>query len=106
MITNKYALIVRDDQDNRLAVVSTHREPRTGTGHNGIDPRFLNFCRSVLSLNPTARSCEAVSLEPWRPGVDVETLPAVLWVEKTAEPADGLACRVPLKREITNKGSI
>lgn len=99
MIVLRYALIVRDRQENRLAVISTHRTPRTGTGHNGVTPSFLGFCRSVFALHPDAASVEAVSLASWHPGIDVESLPPVLWVEKTAEHANGLACSFPLEGE-------
>lgn len=99
MIILRYALIVRDRQENRVAVISTHREPRTGTGHNGVTPCFLRFCRSVFALHPDAASVEAVSLAPWHPGVDVEGLPPVLWVEKTEERANGLAYSFPLEQE-------
>ena len=85
MIILRYALIVRDRQGNRLAVVATHRTPRTGTGHNGVSPSFLRHCRATLALDPEGWSIETVSLTGWSPGVDVESLPPVLWVEKTEQ---------------------
>ena len=83
MIVLRYALIIRDNQDKRLAVVATHREPTTGTRHNGVAPSFLRFCRSLFVLHTGAVSVETVSLASWCPGVDVESLPPVLWIEKT-----------------------
>ena len=83
MLTARYALIIRDGQALLLTVVTTHREPRTGTRHNGVAPSFLHFCSSVFALHPNAASIETVSLESWCPGVDVGTLSPVLWVEKT-----------------------
>lgn len=91
----QYALIVRDSRENRLAVVCTHRSPRTGTGHNAVAPSFLRYCRSTLALYPDGISIETVSLEGWRPGVDVEAQPPVLWVEK-AEQEGHLVHSFPL----------
>ena len=98
MIILRYALIVRNEQEKRITVVCTHREPRTGTRHNGVSSSFLRLCRSVFALHPGARSIEVVSLAPWSRGVDVESLPPVLWIEKT-EQEGRLACGFPLTNE-------
>jgi hypothetical protein len=86
MIELKYALIIRrEDEDTRLACVSTHREPRTGTGNNGASPAFLDYCRSVLRTYVGGFSIEVKSLATWKPGINVEDLPPVMWVRKSEE---------------------
>jgi len=95
MIEPKYTLIIRDSSEKRLGVVSTHREPRTGTGHNAASPQFLKFCRSVFAMWKLAESLDVVSLKGWSPGVDVETLSAVMWVRKSDELPGALAYNFP-----------
>jgi hypothetical protein len=90
---NKYTLIIRrEDSERRIAAVSTPKEPRTGTGNNGANPKFLDYCRSVFSTYVGSFSIEVKSLATWEAGVDVESLPPVMWVRKSEE-FDGKALR-------------
>ena len=98
MIEMKYGLIVRDEQDKRLVATATHLEPRTGTRHNGVNPRFLSHCRALLRFYPGAFSIEVVLLAGRSPGVAVEDLPPVLWLEKSEELLGALSYRFPVEQ--------
>ena len=95
MIKLLYALIARDERDNKLAVVSTHWEVTRGVRGRCINPHFHKFVWSVFALHPQATSVEAVDLAGWKPGVDVELLSSVVQVHKVDEHTRGLAFSFP-----------
>jgi hypothetical protein len=84
-----YALIARDGDGKRLAVVGTSKEPTTK--HGKVQPKFHSFCLSFLALYPAAVSVDTVS---WHPGIDLEQAP-VLLIARPTELAGSLAYSFP-----------
>jgi len=85
MIKLKYACIARDKADKKLVVVSTHWEPTKGVRGRCIDGRFHRFALSIFALHPEAVRVEVMSLDGWKPGVDVETLSWVVTASRDEE---------------------
>jgi hypothetical protein len=85
MIKMKYHCIARDEHDKKLSSVSCHWEPVKGVRGRCIHPSFHRFVLSIFALHPDACKIEVMSLETWKPGVDVETLPWVLTASRNEE---------------------
>lgn len=85
MIVLKYVLIARDENDEKLCVVSTGRELFRGVRNRCIAPGFHRFVLSIFAMHPMAVKVEMMSLVGWTPGIDIETLLWVLTASRTEE---------------------
>ena len=86
MIVIRYALVLRDGTDKKVAVVGTGREPFRKA--KKVAPDMEKFIRSCLAMHPTALTVEVVA---WKPGVDVELAPVVLSARRVMEDPPYLA---------------